>query len=176
LGPTVGQQVFVSGLHLGPMTRVLILSDIWGLLIVGPWVPRDSWAYFIVSIFETPPIWRARFLYLFPSGTGQPSYISGLWVCLINLHITAWYFYSSYMYNTYTRPLSTHVQVQVQVILRRTVCLPVRLAVEIPLGPTTRFQFSLFHNYFLSSSCRAPSLTRGRVCNWIPTASSNCET
>jgi hypothetical protein len=35
------------------------------------WVPRDSWAYFIVSIFlRLPQTWRARFLYLFPPGTG----------------------------------------------------------------------------------------------------------
>jgi hypothetical protein len=31
------------------------------------WVPRDSWACFIVSIFETPPIRRARFLFNFIS-------------------------------------------------------------------------------------------------------------
>jgi hypothetical protein len=31
---------------------------------------RDSWAYFIVSIFETIPTWRASFLCLFPPGTG----------------------------------------------------------------------------------------------------------
>jgi hypothetical protein len=29
--------------------------------------------YFIAS-FETPPTWRARFPYLFPPGTGRPSY------------------------------------------------------------------------------------------------------
>jgi hypothetical protein len=33
------------------------------------WVPRDSRAYFIVSIFETPSTWRARLLYLFHPGT-----------------------------------------------------------------------------------------------------------
>jgi hypothetical protein len=32
---------------------------------------------FIVSIFEIPPTWRARFLYLFLSGTGYPSYTPG---------------------------------------------------------------------------------------------------
>jgi hypothetical protein len=34
------------------------------------WVPWDSWTQFIVSIIETPPTWRANFLYLFPPGTG----------------------------------------------------------------------------------------------------------
>jgi hypothetical protein len=29
------------------------------------WVPQDSWAYFIASISETPPAWRAMFLYSF---------------------------------------------------------------------------------------------------------------
>jgi hypothetical protein len=33
--------------------------------------PQDSWAYFIVTIFETPPPWRARFLYLFPQEQGS---------------------------------------------------------------------------------------------------------
>jgi hypothetical protein len=32
-------------------------------------VPRDSWAYFIVTIFEIPPTWMARFLYIFPPVT-----------------------------------------------------------------------------------------------------------
>jgi hypothetical protein len=47
--------------------------------------------------------------------------------------------------------------VPIQVILRPTVGRPVRLGVPP--------QFHLFDNYFLSSSCRATSLTRGRVCN-----------
>jgi hypothetical protein len=56
-------------------------------------------------------------------------------------------------------------QVQGQVIFRLTISRPVRLGVEPPLGPMTRFRFSLFDNYFLSSSCRAPSLTKWRVCS-----------
>jgi hypothetical protein len=34
------------------------------------WVPQDAWAYFVVSIFQTPLTWRVRFLYLFPPETG----------------------------------------------------------------------------------------------------------
>jgi hypothetical protein len=55
------------------------------------WAPRDLWAYFIVSVFEIPPTWRARFLYLIPPGTGWPSYTPGHWVfaeydwCLLRL-------------------------------------------------------------------------------------------
>jgi hypothetical protein len=44
------------------------------------WVPRDWWECFIVSIFETPPTWRARSLYLYPPRTGWPSYTPGHWV------------------------------------------------------------------------------------------------
>jgi hypothetical protein len=54
---------------------------------------------------------------------------------------------------------------QVQVILRSTISRPVRLSVGPPLEEMARFYISLSDNYFLSSSCRAPSLARGRVCN-----------
>jgi hypothetical protein len=42
-------------------------------------VPQNSRPYFTVS-FETPPTWRARSLYLYPPGTGCPSYTPGHWV------------------------------------------------------------------------------------------------
>jgi hypothetical protein len=42
-------------------------------------VPQNSCPYFTVS-FETPPTWRARFPYLYPPGTGWPSYTPGHWV------------------------------------------------------------------------------------------------
>jgi hypothetical protein len=41
------------------------------------WVSR---LYFIVPILETPPTWRAKSLYLYPPGTGWPSYTPGHWV------------------------------------------------------------------------------------------------
>jgi hypothetical protein len=106
---SVGQSVLVSGTHLGPATNFPLLSLIifrrlWVCWCGGAlsdektsllflvftrhrqrclsqiWVPQDSWAYFIVSIFETPPTWRARFLYLFPPGTWYPSYTPLHWV------------------------------------------------------------------------------------------------
>jgi hypothetical protein len=42
-------------------------------------VPQNSRPYFIVS-FAAPPTWRARFPYLYPSGTGWPSYSLGHWI------------------------------------------------------------------------------------------------
>jgi hypothetical protein len=39
--------------------------------------PRDSRRYFIVLIFKTPAIWRARYPYLYPPGTEWPSYTPG---------------------------------------------------------------------------------------------------
>jgi hypothetical protein len=42
-------------------------------------VPQNSRPYFTVS-FETPPTWRTRFPYLYPPGTGWPSYTPGHWV------------------------------------------------------------------------------------------------
>jgi hypothetical protein len=42
-------------------------------------VPQNSRPYFTVS-FEIPPTWRARFSYLYPPGTGWPSYTPGHWI------------------------------------------------------------------------------------------------
>jgi hypothetical protein len=50
------------------------------LLVLASAVPRDSRSYFIVAILETPPTWRARSPYLYPPGTGYPSYTPGHWV------------------------------------------------------------------------------------------------
>jgi hypothetical protein len=42
-------------------------------------VAQDPQPYFTVS-YEAPPTWRARSPYLYPPGTGWPSYTSGHWV------------------------------------------------------------------------------------------------
>jgi hypothetical protein len=57
------------------------------------------------------------------------------------------------------------VQVQVIVILGPTVSRSLRLGVVPLLERVTRCYVSLVVNYCLSFSCKAPSLTRGRVCN-----------
>jgi hypothetical protein len=48
-------------------------------------------------------------------------------------------------------------QVEVLVILRPTVSKSVRRGAGYPIGPMTRFYFSLFDNYYLSSRCSEPS-------------------
>jgi hypothetical protein len=45
--------------------------------------PAELRPYFTVSS-ETPPTWRARSPYLYPPGTGWPSYTPGQWVPLTN--------------------------------------------------------------------------------------------
>jgi hypothetical protein len=45
--------------------------------------PAELRPYFTVS-FETPPTWRARFPYLYPPGTGWPSYTPGHWVSFLS--------------------------------------------------------------------------------------------
>jgi hypothetical protein len=47
-------------------------------------VAQNPKPYFTVSS-ETPPTWRARFLYLYPPGAGWPSYSPGNWVFLNKL-------------------------------------------------------------------------------------------
>jgi hypothetical protein len=51
-------------------------------------VPQNSRPYFTVS-FETPPTWRARSPYLYPPGTGWPSYTPGYRVTHTVLLVTS---------------------------------------------------------------------------------------
>jgi hypothetical protein len=99
-----GQCVLVSGTHLGPMTKLLLLPDSYGFVDVGRliWsedgsvvstaapfqhshsqvrVQQDSWPYFTVSTLVLLPTWRARSLYLYSLGTGWPSYTPRNWIC-----------------------------------------------------------------------------------------------
>jgi hypothetical protein len=46
---------------------------------LGP-SPIGLMAVFYCFKFETPPTWRARSSYLYPPGTGWPSYTHGCWV------------------------------------------------------------------------------------------------
>jgi hypothetical protein len=66
-----------------------------------------------------------------------------------------------------TRPhnIKSELLIEVEVALRPTVSQPVRLGVLPLLEQVTRCYIYLSDNYFLYFSCRAPSLTRGRVCN-----------
>jgi hypothetical protein len=90
--------------HLGLTTRFLLLSDSCGSVDVGRslWRENGSAVYNcfcsspaqlflgpspagLVTIFyclgiETPWTWRARFLYLYPPGTGWPSYTPRHWI------------------------------------------------------------------------------------------------
>jgi hypothetical protein len=59
----------------------LLYNCFWALpeqSLMG-WSPSELRPYFTVS-FETPPTWRARSPYLYPPGTGWPSYTPGHWV------------------------------------------------------------------------------------------------
>jgi hypothetical protein len=106
---SVGQSVLVSGTHLGLATNfsfsLKFPSDSCGFVILllplrreagsviyctvasGPCQSSHSWVevlqnsrpYFTVSS-KTPPTWRARSPYLYPPGTGWPSYTPGHWV------------------------------------------------------------------------------------------------
>jgi hypothetical protein len=100
---SVGQSVLVSGTHLGPANNFCFclkfsldscgfvffvapsltrgrVCNLLLLLVLARAVPRNSRPYFIVPILETPPTWRTRSPYLYPPGTGWPSYTPGHWV------------------------------------------------------------------------------------------------
>jgi hypothetical protein len=96
---SVSQYVLVSSNLVGLATRYYFLSECCCLKFAVYWAPSltRGWVcnlqcnhsivqvaqnpkpYFTVSS-ETPPTWRTRFLYLYPPGTGWPSYTPGHWV------------------------------------------------------------------------------------------------
>jgi hypothetical protein len=74
--PTVSRPVsLVIGPTFGALDQILSCQSnhTWAE------VPQNSRPYLTVS-FETPPTWRASFPYLYPPGTGWPSYTPGHWV------------------------------------------------------------------------------------------------
>jgi hypothetical protein len=67
------------------LTRVrvcnLLYNCFWALPERSLLGPTDAeLATIFIASFETLPTWRARFPYLYPSGTGWPSYTPGYWV------------------------------------------------------------------------------------------------
>jgi hypothetical protein len=122
--------------------------------------PTELRPYFTVS-HETPSTWRSRSLYLFPLGTGWSSCTPGHWVpfCrLLRLAGLRW---------RYSNPPphgSTHwPKFKFKLIYDR------QLVGQTYLGPVTNF-FSLLEVFFRNLPvCYfvAPSLTRGRVCNFL---------
>jgi hypothetical protein len=125
----------------------------------GVQVPQNSRSYFTVT-FETPPAWRARSPYLYPPGTGWPSYTPFPFRRLILLAGLRW---------KYCNPPPRGSFLNSEVKLRPTVNRPVRLGVRLPSRTRDQF-FSLLAIFFRQLRvCYyvAPSLTRGRVCNLL---------
>jgi hypothetical protein len=133
LRQSVGQSVLVSGTHLRPATNfslsLFVFSfDSFGFIDaeVGPVLfsfCRASPAQPFSDLSPTGLMSIVYCLYFWDSlnqegqvpvfislETGQPNYTLGYWVCLINLHIIICYIYSSYMYNTYIRPLLVYAR------------------------------------------------------------------
>jgi hypothetical protein len=114
--------------------------------------------------FEVPPTWRVRSLYLYPPGTGWPSYTPRHWVSfsspLMAHRATAEVFDP-----TSTRVSRLRVWVEVWVLCydRRSVGQSV-----LEQSTTTRQLRFCF--------CGAPSLTRGRVCHVLGSVDSSKST
>jgi hypothetical protein len=109
---SVSQYLLVSSTRLGLMTRFLLLSDSCGFVDVGCslWQENGSAVHsccrsssalsfsgpspgglvtiFYCLKFETPPTWRARSPYLYPPGTGWPSYTPRHWVPFLSPPMT----------------------------------------------------------------------------------------
>jgi hypothetical protein len=94
----------------------------WALSEQSLWSPSPAELrpYSTVS-YEIRTIWRARSSYLYPPGTGWPSYTSKHWV-------------------PFSSPLTA---LKIKVTLRPTVSRPVRLGVRRPSGTRDQFLFLL---------------------------------
>jgi hypothetical protein len=180
----------------------ILLSEICGLVSVGrPLVREDGSAIcnvitqwsksrrtrnHTVLSSDTPPTWRARFPYLYPPGTGWPSYTPGHWVPFKSSLTT----HNSQGYGggilTLTLCISFKnmmVQSKVKVMLRpmasQSVChgmschshftadsQSVYLGVESTLWMFDQIllPFQEFGSGICCPVCGAPSLTRDRVC------------
>jgi hypothetical protein len=120
--------------------------------------PAVFMTVFYCPNFETPPTWWARFLYLFPLGTGWPSNPLGHWVP-----------FSTFLTSRRVTLISLFLTESKSKLCydRRSVGQSVFLS-GYHLGPPTHFSFTsllIIFRIFLFSYDWAPSLTRGRVCN-----------
>jgi hypothetical protein len=79
IGPSSGAhgQIFIAVRHLWSCFRVPFLTrrQVYNVLVQFAVTLWSKWPYLTV-LFEIPPTWRARFLYLYSLGTGWPSYTS----------------------------------------------------------------------------------------------------
>jgi hypothetical protein len=167
----------MSGPYLAPMTRFALLSDICGLHVVEcpRWREDGSviYSYNLLSLSGPSPAELVTTSYCLtwdcPNQESQvPVFISPRnRVAQLYPQALGSLFVTSYGSQGYNGGILTrlHTGLWLNFNLRPTVSWPVRLGVRRHLEQVTRFYISLIDNYFLSSSYRAPSLTRGLVCN-----------
>jgi hypothetical protein len=149
---SVGQPVLLSGTHLGPMTRFLLLSDRCGCVDVGRVKgavahncycasPAQSFSglsparlvtIFYCLKFKTPKTWKARSPYLHLPAIGWPIYVPRHWV-------------------PFTSPLTTH-----------------RATVEVFGSPPHRFAFMLWVGVLLAADSQSTSSSGYRAILWDP--------
>jgi hypothetical protein len=164
--PTVSRQSTVSGTHLGPATNFshsLFDYFLGNLGFVGVGCPlwREVGSV-LFSFCRASP--AQPFSDLIPTGLVSTVYCLYLWDSP-NLEGQVLVFIPprKRVGQLYPRVLGlTHLRSRSHITTE--VSRPVRLSVLPLLEQVTRCYIYLSDNYFLYFSCRAPSLTRGRVC------------
>jgi hypothetical protein len=143
-------QIFITVGHLRSSccgAPFLTRGQVCNLLVqfavtLGPKSCRTH-GHILLSQLRLPQTWRARSPYLYPPGTGWPSYTPGTGF--------------------------PNLEVEVEVNLRPTVSRPMCPGVRRPSGTHDQFFFLLEISFRQLWLCYfvAPSLTRRRICNLL---------
>jgi hypothetical protein len=145
-------------------------SVIYCTIASGPCQSNHTWAEVPQNSrpYLTFPTWRARFPYLYPPGTGWPSYTPGHWVPFLSPLTTRGDYGGSILTRLLTGKLEAVLELELEFFLWPTVSRPVSLGIGPPFGTLEQIlSCSSFVWQLRRSAFNASSLTRKRVCNLL---------